>query len=279
MNEIIEQKLKQYAPKDTNEEINALKEIAQEIILFALSRTDFFKNVFFLEGTCLRIIYGLERFSEDLDFSTIVLDKNFNFDFYIDTVTHTLNTYGLEMHVSKKKDDAFVKSRELKEDSLKWKLSFPSNQKLKKIMIKLEIDSNPPEGTTVEDKFLDFPQLHRILVADLPTLFAGKIHALICRPYVKGRDWYDFLWYIKNKTGINKNYLENALEQIGPYKGNKVKVTKEFINLTLGDKIRSNDWVAIRKDVERFLKPHELKTLELWGTHLFLDRLSKLNVD
>lgn len=277
MNEIIEQRLKQYACKDANEEVNALKEIAQEIILFALSQTDFFKKVFFLGGTCLRIIYGLERFSEDLDFSSIIPDKNFNFDTYIDIVTHTLKVYGLEMRVSKKQDDAFVKSRELKEDSLKWKLSFPSNQKLKKIMIKLEIDSNPPEGANVEDKYLDFPQLHRVLVADIPTLFAGKIHALLCRPYTKGRDWYDFLWYIKNKSGINKNYLENALAQMGPYKGNKVKVTTEFIHSILESKIKANDWLAIKKDVERFLKPHELKTLELWGPHLFLDRLSKFS--
>ena len=278
MNEIIERKLKDYTPQDSNEEINALKEISQEIILFALSETDFFDKAFFLGGTCLRIVYGLERFSEDLDFSTIAPDPKFDFDFYMDKVIHTLKAYGLEMHISKKKDDTFVKSRELKEDSLKWKLSFPSNQKLKKIMIKLEIDSNPPEGAVVEDKFLDFPQLHRVSVANMPTLFAGKLHALLSRSYTKGRDWYDFLWYIKNHSGINLLYLAHALEQMGPFKRGNLKVTRKILLSALDEKIRANDWEAIRKDVARFLKPHELKTLELWGEKLFLDRLAKLEI-
>jgi predicted nucleotidyltransferase component of viral defense system len=278
MNEIIEEKLKKYAPKDSNEVSNALKEITQELILFALAQTNFFSKAYFCGGTGLRIVYGLERFSEDLDFSTRTQMTDFNFDDYMDEVLKILLTFGIEMEVSKKKDDTFVKKRELKENSIKRKLSFPSNGKLKKIIIKLEIDSTPPAEARFEDKFLDFPQLYKISMPTKDTLFAGKLHALICRPYVKGRDWYDFLWYVKEGYPINSTFLASALNQMGPFKGTNPIVTQNFLVAELGKKIKANDWEVVRSDVERFLRPHELPTLKLWGQELFLDRLEKLKV-
>ena len=137
MNDFIQQKLKAYTIASAHDEINALKEIAQEIILFGLSKTSFFNKVYFCGGTCLRIMHNLKRFSEDLDFSTLKADKNFNFDLYIKEVLDTLQHFGLDMHiVHKAKDDAFIKQRALKEDSQKWKISFPHSQPLKKITIK-----------------------------------------------------------------------------------------------------------------------------------------------
>ena len=146
MNEIITERLNEYHVQSAEEELNAIKEITQEIILYALSKTSFFNHAHFCGGTALRIIHGLNRFSEDLDFATNVVESDFQFNDYMDEVLLTLKQYGLDMIVKKAKDDNFVKARELKEDSDKWTLSFPSNKQLKKIIIKLEIDTNPPAG-------------------------------------------------------------------------------------------------------------------------------------
>ena len=277
MNEIITERLLEYKIQSAEEELNALKEITQEIILYALSKTSFFDHAHFCGGTALRIIHGLNRFSEDLDFSTNKVDEKFQFDDYMDEVLLTLKQYGLEMKVKKSKDDSFVKARELKEDSDKWTLSFPSNKQLKKVIIKLEIDTNPPAGAVVTNANLDFPILHQVKVGTMETLFAGKIHALLCRSFMKGRDWYDFLWYVRNKTNINYDLLKNALFQMGPYQGQTIKtVGRDFVLNELEKKIKSLDWKEVRKDVERFLKPGELDSLKIWDENLFLDRVKKI---
>lgn len=144
-------------------------------------------------------------------------------------------------------------------------------------MIKLEIDTNPPAGAIVMNANIDFPILHQVKVGTMETLFAGKIHALLCRSFTKGRDWYDFLWYVKNKTNINYDLLKNALFQMGPYQGQSLKVVdRDFVNNVLSKKIKSLDWKEVRKDVERFLIPDELESLKIWDENLFLDRVKKI---
>lgn len=279
MNEMIIQRLKSYDLKTAHDEQNSLKEIAQEIILYALSETDFFHKVYFCGGTALRIVHGLNRFSEDLDFTTKIVLKDFDFNKYLEPILSTLSNYGLDMVVKKTKDDGFIKAREFKEDSDKWKISFPSHQKLKKVIIKLEIDTNPPAGATDILATLDFPILHQIKVANLETLFAGKIHALLCRNYVKGRDWYDLLWYLKNGTKINFEFLKNALKQIGPFTHMPIdEVNQEFVIHHLIEKIEIVDWSQITLDVQRFLKQEELSSLKLWGKELFREKVSKLSI-
>jgi predicted nucleotidyltransferase component of viral defense system len=274
MNNLIEQRLSRYSIKTQDDEANAVKEITQEIILYALSTTKFFDHVHFCGGTALRIIYGLERFSEDLDFTLNIPDENFNFDNYMSDVLNMLKQYGLDMQIKKAKDNTFVKKRELKKDSEKWQLSFPS---LAKVVIKLEIDANPPEGAIYTDKILDFPILHKIRIGTIETLFAGKMHALLCRGFVKGRDWYDFLWYVKNNHAINYDLLQHALFQMGPYKGKNIpNFDKEFVKTELSKKIESLDWSKAKSDVERFIKPEEVKSLDLWSVDLFLSRVEQL---
>ncbi|MBT7555379.1 nucleotidyl transferase AbiEii/AbiGii toxin family protein [Candidatus Woesearchaeota archaeon] len=274
MNNLIEQRLSRYSIKTQDDEANAVKEITQEIILYALSTTKFFDHVHFCGGTALRIIYGLERFSEDLDFTLNIPDENFNFDNYMSDVLNMLKQYGLDMQIKKAKDNTFVKKRELKKDSEKWQLSFPS---LEKVVIKLEIDANPPEGAIYTDKILDFPILHKIRIGTIETLFAGKMHALLCRDFVKGRDWYDFLWYVKNNHAINYDLLQHALFQMGPYKGKNIpNFDKEFVKTELSNKIENLDWSKAKSDVERFIKPEEVKSLDLWSVDLFLSRVEQL---
>ena len=276
MNEIIAERLAEYNVQTAEEELNAIKEITQEVILYALSKTSFFSRAHFCGGTALRIIHGLNRFSEDLDFTTNVVEADFQFNDYMDEVLLTLKQYGLDMKVKKSKDDSFVKARELKEDSAKWTLSFPSNKKLKKVLIKLEIDTNPPLGAVQSKANLDFPLLHQVKIGSMETLFSGKIHALLCRRFMKGRDWYDLLWYIKKKSNINYELLENALLQMGPYQEKKLKVDRNFVIRELSSKIRDLDWREVRSDVERFLRPEELETLKIWDEDLFLEKVQKI---
>ncbi|MFY7994468.1 MAG: nucleotidyl transferase AbiEii/AbiGii toxin family protein [Bacteriovoracaceae bacterium] len=277
MNEIITDRLIEYDLKTALDEQNAIKEITQEVILYALSKTKFFEEAYFCGGTALRIVHGLNRFSEDLDFSTRNVATDFQFDDYLPDVLSTLKDYGLDMVIKKSKDDGFIKAREFKEDSQKWKLSFPSNQRLKKIIIKLEIDSNPPSGAIQTPANLDFPILHQVRVGSLETLFAGKIHALLCRSHVKGRDWYDLLWYLKKRVSLNYPFLQNSLFQMGPFQGQSLgKLNRDFIINALVQKIESLDWKSVTGDVERFLKQEELSSLKLWGKELFSEKVRSL---
>ncbi len=275
MNDLIAQRLNQYALKTKSDELNALKEITQEIILYALSTTQFFKKTHFCGGTALRILHGLGRFSEDLDFSLNNPNDVFEFDDYIPQVLNTLQDYGLDMQLKKAKDNRLIKIRELKKDSDKWQLSFPD---LDKVVIKLEIDTNPPVGALSEHKILDFPILHQVNVGSIETLFAGKINALLCRGFIKGRDWYDFLWYVKNKHPINYDLLEHSLTQMDAYKNQNIaNLDGEWLKDELSNKIKSIDWKKARDDVRRFVKPNEIDSLELWSVDLFLDRLKQLS--
>ena len=217
--EVIHQKLLGYDCKTVLDQENALKEIAQEIALLALSRAGFFRVAAFQGGTCLRILYGLERFSEDLDFVLEKPDKNFNWEPYVENMREEFKAYGFSLDViNKTKLDKAVRTTFLKADSGGGMLVIKdSKSNRQKLQIKLEIDTNPPEGSTYELKYLDFPFPYGIQSQDLPSLFASKSHALLCRDYIKGRDWYDFSWYVARKISINFTLLNKAIMQAGPW--------------------------------------------------------------
>lgn len=277
---IIQEKLEQYQPQSWTEEENALKEIFQEVALAALGRTDFFKYAVFQGDTAFRILYTLQRFSEDLDFVLKEPDPHFRLPDYFKNLSEEFEAYGILMEVQdRSKLNESVQKAFLKDNSpggllsLKYK---PRHQQPRQIKIKLEIDTNPPAGSEFETKFLDFPIAFAVVVQDPPSLFAGKNHALLCRGYIKGRDWYDFLWYVSRKTPINFKLLGSACKQNGPWKGKRGIFTKDWYLENMENKILSIDWIAAKKDVARFLKPKELPSLDLWDTTYFLDRLKKL---
>jgi predicted nucleotidyltransferase component of viral defense system len=277
--ESIQQRLLSYQCQTILDQENALKEIAQEIALMALSRAGFFRIAAFHSGTCLRILYGLSRFSEDLDFVLNNPDKNFDWSHYTKSMSEEFSAYGYTLEVKSKATlEKAVKSAFLKADSAGGILILKENRTNRpKIQIKLEIDSNPPSGSTNELKYLDFPLPFSVNTQDLPSLFAGKSHALLCRQYIKGRDWYDFLWYVSKKTPINFTLLSNALEQTGPWQKKHIHVTPEWYLKELTIKIKHIDWDAAKKDVARFLKPRELATLNIWSEEFFLSRIEKLS--
>ncbi len=277
--EIIQKKLLDYQCQTVLDQENALKEIAQEIALMALSRSGFFRIAAFQGGTCLRILYGLERFSEDLDFILEKPDKNFNWDIYIKSMSVEFSAYGYTLEVlNKKKLDKVVKSAFLKADSTGGILLLKDARSNRpKIQIKLEIDTSPPKGSTAEIKYLDFPLPYSIRAQDVSSLFAGKCHALLCREYVKGRDWYDFIWYVSRGAAINFTLLTEAIAQVGPWEGRSIKATTDWLVERLIVKIKQIDWGAAKTDVARFLRPRELSTLDLWSKDFFLSRVEKLS--
>jgi predicted nucleotidyltransferase component of viral defense system len=276
--EIIKQRLLEYQCKTVLEQENALKEIAQEIALLSLSNSDFFKYAAFQGGTCLRILYGLNRFSEDLDFILNTPNLHFNIEPFIRTMKDDFLGYGYDVElVNKNKLNKTVKMAFIKAESTGGLLLLKDARTNRaKIQIKLEIDTNPPAGSNDELKYLDFPLPYSILVQDLPSLFAGKCHALLCRDYIKGRDWYDFIWYVSRKSPINFSFLKFALEQKGPWEGQIMNIDKKWIIEQLSIKIKTIDWDNAKADVSRFLSAQENKTLELWSHAFFSAMIDKL---
>lgn len=275
---IIETKLKNYAPHTIEEEEQALKEILQEIALYGLANANFFDKAIFQGGTALRILYNLPRFSEDLDFILKAPDSNFKWEPYVDAVITTCKQFGVQPEViDKSRASSNVKKMFLKDDSIGKliNLSF-THHPGKKLAIKFEIDINPPAGSNIDIKFLDFPIDYSVIAQDLSSSFAGKCHALLCREYIKGRDWYDFTWYVARKITPNFIFLENALDQQGPWANQSIIVTPTWFIEAMKEKIETIDWNKATNDVKPFLTTQDKQVLNLWGIDFFMDKLKKL---
>ena len=278
---IIQERFDAYQCSSQQEEENALREISQEITLAALSRGDFFKKAAFQGGTCLRIFYGLERFSEDLDFILKSPNRHFSFEPYIRNMALEFKSYGYRLEVSdRSKAENTVKKCFLKDDSLGKLLNLTHLKGVtnaRKIKIKLEVDTNPPAGSGFVNKFLDFPFPFAVTLQDMHSLFAGKSHALLCREYIKGRDWYDFIWYISRRVKMSWEFLSNAINQQGPWKGQNIKINRDWYIKEMIKKIEGIDWKAAKEEITRFLKPSAMAGLDVWGKEFLLDRLQKLS--
>lgn len=280
MIDLIQERLRSYGAKNRLEEENATKEIMQEIALYALWKADFFDVAVFQGGTSLRILHGLPRFSEDLDFMLLAPDRTFNWTPYLDALMDTFSTFGIRPEAKPKGDmDKRIRAALIKDTSIAGQLdlAFSDRQPDQKIRIKLEIDVEPPAFSTDTWTFLDFPTDHEVRHQDLASNFALKIHALLCREYLKGRDWYDFSWYVARGVFPNLAHLQAALIQFGPWRGQTdLKVDTAWLTRALGDRIDKVDWEVARTDVRRFLRPDELKSLDLWSARFFAAKLAKL---
>ena len=277
---IIQERLASYACRSTIEEEQALREITQEIILAGLARTDFFGRAGFQGGTCLRVFHGLSRFSEGMDFALDEPDPAFGLSRYLERVREELVVYGYELEIDdRSRAGTAVRQAFLKDDSVGRLLRLgyrPASGPMRKIRIKLEVDTNPPAGASYETPVLDYPFPAAVRIFDLPSLFAGKIHALLCRNYLKGRDWYDFIWYSARRTRVNHALLSRALDQQGPWKGRAPQTDDAWCVAELRAIVEGLDWAKARRDVERFVRPHELPSLSLWTRDFFLRQCAKL---
>lgn len=284
MNSALEAMLSKYDVKNSRDRENAIKEIIQEIALSGLSQAGFFDNVAFYGGTCLRIFYGLNRFSEDLDFALVKKNPDFELNKYFPALEKTFNSFGLDIRVESKEKETEIKSAFLKGNTLLLMFSFfpntndasdfISNQKIK---IRFEVDTDNPVGGTTEVKYKMLPSPYEVKVFDESTLFAGKIHAIICRTYknhVKGRDYYDYLFYVGKGSKINLQYLENKLKNTGGIIDEKDALTLEMVKKLLAEKFSSADYESAKEDVIRFIKDDE--SLKIWKKELFLSTLDQL---
>ena len=278
--DLLRERIRQYAPANAVEQDNVLQEIMQHFVLAGLSRSGFFSPAAFHGGTCLRILYGTSRFSEDLDFLLRAPAPGFAWGKYLEEVRDDCLAQGIRFEVQDRPaSDAAVRKAFLKTDSIGQvlELDLPyQRQRARKVRIKLEVDTNPPAGSAFETHYITFPVTSAISTQTLTSGFALKSHALLCREYAKGRDWYDFLWYVSRKVAPEFGLLGNALDQQGPWAGRKVHVTPEWYLGAMRARIEGLDWGAARNDVERFLPAREQESLALWKPELFLYHLERL---
>jgi predicted nucleotidyltransferase component of viral defense system len=259
MNEIVKilkERLNKNEIKTKEDFKHELREITQELVLAGLSSTGFFDKAVFQGGTSLRLIHKIERYSEDLDFTMEKSDKDFKWEPYLDKVREYVGQYGCYLEtVDKSKSDSNVKKAFVKDNSIEQMMDMSWTQKSgtpEKVKIKVEIDTNPPEYSRSEIKTYDFPCKFDVKINDLNSLFAGKCHALLCREYDKGRDWYDLKWFINNELEPNYKYLDNMLNQTGPWEGLKIKSDKLWVSKELLNKNEIINFIKINDDIDNF---------------------------
>lgn len=288
MNSVIETMLAKYHPQNNEERENAIKEIIQEIALAGLSRGDFFEKAAFYGGTCLRIFHGLNRFSEDLDFALLDKNSDFKLDDYFPALNKEFQSYGIEMSVElkNKTEQTKVQSAFLKGNTLILMMTFfPKSEDAKrvvsnqKIKIKFEIDTDNPGGGITEYRYKMLPAPYEVQIYDEATLFAGKIAAILSRNYknhVKGRDYYDYLFYIGKGSKFNLKYLENKLKNTGGIIDENESLSLEKVKSLLKAKFESVDYESAKEDVSNFISDKE--SLKLWKKELFIATLNDLIV-
>lgn len=273
----------EYDPQNEEDILSALREIMQEITLAGLSRTDFFENAAFYGGTALRIFYGLDRFSEDLDFSLLDSNPTFSLEPYFSAILDEFESLGITVSIKEKLkskqssiDSAFLKSetiwKEIVLEDIVKQTGVKSNRAIK---IKIEVDREPPLGFETEEKLLIRPFSFYVKCFTQPSLFAGKMHALLFRKWknrVKGRDWYDFEWYIKKGIPLDVNhFLQRALDS-GDCLENEISEAQ--IKSIINQKIDNVSFSGIKDDVIRFIKNDEV--LNIWSPNYFKDLVEKM---
>lgn len=271
---IFDQMLARYSPGTDDEMRNATREIMQQITLAGLYRGGFFNNAAFYGGTCLRIFYGIERFSEDMDFSLLESNPDFDLSEYFGSIKDEFKMAGKEVVIEKKqkKINAQIESAFLKEETEIYNLSFSAGQKIK---IKIEVDVNPPPGFSTEYKLLLMPFSFMTRCYSLPSLFAGKLHALLYRGWktrVKGRDWYDLVWYVRQEVEVDVPHFFERARQSGHIDDYPVV---ENIKDLLRKKIRSTSMDRVKADIQPFIRnPAEV---EIYSADFFIQLVDMIN--
>lgn len=278
MNQVITEMLKNYPLNSIGDYENALKEIIQELTLLGLFRAKFFEHAAFYGGTALRILYGLDRFSEDLDFSLLKPNPDFELESYISSLKEELASFGFQCDIEKKdkKKKGRVESAFLKTNTLNLLLDVKTPKNLVKnvhydkiLKIKFEVDTNPPGGFETEAHYLLRPIPFSVNTYCLSDLFAGKMHALLCRSWknrVKGRDWYDLVWYVSRKTPLKLSHLKERMVQSGDFDPGD-ELTQDVFISQLTSKIARVDLELAKKDVAPFLV--DSKAIEVWSKDFF----------
>lgn len=285
MHEAIARMLDRYDRRSHDDHLRALREIMQEIALLGLWRGKFFERAAFYGGSALRILYGLDRFSEDLDFSLLERAAGFDLGDYGRFLQRELESFGFDVHFESvsKAIESPIRSAFLKADTLKQLLVIKAGEEVARevprgqvLKIKVEIDTDPPSGFSTNSRYLLLPVPFAVRTFTLPDLFAGKMHALLCRRWktrVKGRDWYDLVWYAANHPRLNLSHLEERMRQSGDWSRGEHLTPVAYRELLMGA-IDGLDIDQARNEVVPFVRNPE--AIEVWSRDFFRDVASRV---
>lgn len=265
MNEIFNQMMSLHRREGADGERNALYEVMQQIVLCGLYRGGFFNEAAFYGGTCLRIFYGLKRYSEDMDFSLLTKNPDFSLEKYFPAIIEEARLLGRDIVIAKKNKKNFsrVESAFLKDNTDVYNLTFATDKTLK---IKIEVDIDPPLGFKTEQKLLMLPFSFNTRCMVPSDLYAGKMHALVFRQWknrIKGRDWYDFEWYVRNRIPLDFKHLQERAREF-----NNIELTKDDFVRMLKERFAKADIRQAKEDVLPFIE--NVNELDIWSNEYFI---------
>lgn len=264
---IFDDLVEQYHPMTDDARESAQREVMQKIALAGLNRGGFFEHAAFYGGTCLRIFHGLNRFSEDMDFSLIEKNSNVHIENYFQPIVDEFRAIGMPVEIVKKDKKAFgrVESAFLKEDTEAYDIKFQTRKMLK---VKIELDTNPPLQFSTEQRLLMQPYSFSVRIFTLPDLYAGKMHALVYRAWkrrIKGRDWYDFEWYVRNGIALDFNHFQARIKEFSGEDVNRDQFMQQLRN-----KLATSDIDNVKQDVLPYISHEQRRELDFWSNNYFL---------
>jgi len=285
--------LEKYDLSDPNASFDALREILQEIVLLGLYDAGFFKHAAFYGGTALRILHNLPRFSEDLDFSLLESNLKFNLKPYEDAIISSLKAFGFDVtiEIKEKNNSSAIASAFVKGNTIEHLININAPKDItnkihrdQAVKIKLEVDTNPPLEFETQNAIRLTPRPFSINAFTLPSLYAGKMHAILCRAWSsrpKGRDWYDLVWYIANDVELDTKHLKSRLSQSCKYlEENNIQIPNELSKQTIKNlllqRIESLDVAKAKNDVQPFIK--DMREIELWSKEFFMTVVENIKI-
>lgn len=285
--------LEKYDLTNSNSSYDALREILQEIVLLGLYDAGFFKYAAFYGGTALRILHNLPRFSEDLDFSLLESNSEFNLKPYEEAIISTLKAFGFDVtiEIKEKNNISAIASAFVKGNTIEHLININAPKDItskihrdQAVKIKLEVDTNPPLEFETANVIRLTPRPFSINAFTLPSLYAGKMHAILCRAWStrpKGRDWYDLVWYIANDVELDSIHLKSRLSQSCKYlEENNIQIPSELSKQTIKElllqRIETLDIVKAKNDVQPFIK--DIREIELWSKEFFVSVIENIKV-
>lgn len=265
--------VERYNPQNEEQRINAQRETMQKVALAGLRRGGFFEHAAFYGGTCLRLVHGLNRFSEDMDFSLTEKSDAIHLENYFQSIMDEFALIELPVTILKKDKKTFgrVESAFLKENTEAYEIKFQTRKMMK---VKIELDINPPLLFSTEQHILSEPYAFPVRCFTLPSLYAGKMHALVFRAWktrVKGRDWYDFEWYVRYRVPLEFKHLQ---ERIREFSGQTI--SKEEFQLLLREKLANTNIETVKQDVLPFIYGHSSRELDFWSNDYFLQLADRI---
>jgi len=285
MHDAVRSMLDRYDLHTRDDYTNALREILQEIALLGLWRSKFFEHSAFYGETALRVLYGLDRYSEDLDFSLLKPDDLFSLEAYAGSLQREINSFGFQVDFERRRKSLQtpIESAFLKTNTYKQLIIIEASEDLlrdlhplKNLKIKLEVDTDPPGGFETETRYVLQPFPFSVRIFSLPDLFAGKLHAVLCRHWrsrVKGRDWYDLIWYASKHPEVRLSHLEARMRQSGNYCEER-PLSAEKLRRLLREAVDTLNVAKSRQEVSPFVRDH--RALDVWSREFFADVVQRV---